>query len=151
MIRRYGEAVRQGQHYRLRPGAYAILPRNGRLLVTFQSEPTPEIQLPGGGIDLGEQPLAALHREVFEETGWSIAAPRRVGAYRRFCYMPEYDLWAEKLCMIYLARPVRHLCEPVEPHHTALWLLPGEAAEVLGGSGDAACVQRMIRHSVAAF
>ena len=92
MIRRFGEPPRAGQTYRWRPGVYALLPRDGYLLVTEQSDPDPDLQLPGGGIDPGEAPLAALNREVYEETGWTIAAPRRIGTFRRFTYMPEYDL-----------------------------------------------------------
>ena len=76
-MRRWGEAVERGRSYRRRPGAYAILWRDGELLLTFQAEPKPEVQLPGGGIDPGESPFRALHREVREETGWSIAAARR--------------------------------------------------------------------------
>lgn len=136
MIRRFGETPRAGQSYRRRPGAYAILLRGADMLVTHQADPWPEFQLPGGGIDPGESPLAALHREVFEETGWSIAAPRRIGTFRRFTYMPEYDLWAEKLCMIYLARPVRRIGPPSEAGHTALWMPPGVAADKLGNAGD---------------
>ena len=100
MIRRVGHSPDPNVRYQLRPGAYAILPLRGGLLVTLQSEPAPEIQLPGGGIDPGESPLQALHREVFEETGWHIYAPRRLGAFRRFVFMPEYNMWAEKLCTI---------------------------------------------------
>ncbi|HAW49319.1 MAG TPA: NUDIX hydrolase, partial [Roseovarius sp.] len=69
MIRRFGESPRPDVAYRLRPGAYAILPHRGRLLVTHQADPLPELQLPGGGIDPGESPVQALYREVFEETG----------------------------------------------------------------------------------
>jgi 8-oxo-dGTP diphosphatase len=119
-----------------RPGAYAILPLGDGLLLTRQSEPEPEIQLPGGGIDPGESPIAALHREVFEETGWTIAAPRRLGAFRRFAYMPEYDLWAEKICTIYLARPVRRVGPPSEPGHIALHLPWELAVEELDNPGD---------------
>jgi 8-oxo-dGTP diphosphatase len=136
MIRRFGEVPKQKQKYRMRPGAYAILPRDGHLLVTRQLEPHPEIQLPGGGIDPGESPLPALHREVFEETGWSISAPKRLGAFRRYTYMPEYDLWAEKLCHIYQARPLRQLGPPSEPGHEALWMAPAEALKALGNAGD---------------
>lgn len=136
MIRRYGDAPSDAQRYRLRPGAYAILPRDGRLLLTFQEEPAPELQLPGGGIDAGESPLRALHREVYEETGWSISGPRRLGAFRRFVYMPEYDLWAEKLCTIYIARPTLRLGDPVEPGHSVVWMRPEDAAYALGNSGD---------------
>src|SRR6056297_3137964 len=94
MIPRVGEPVRRDMRYRQRTGVYAILPRDGAVLLTHQAEPLSEFQLPGGGIDAGESPVAALHREVFEETGWRIARPIRVGAFRRFTYMPEYDLWA---------------------------------------------------------
>ena len=137
-MRRYGEPVRAGRRYLPRPGVYAILPREGCVLVTEQADPCPELQLPGGGIDPGESPHAALHREVYEETGWRIAAPRRLGAYRRFTYMPEYDLWAQKVCTIYLARPVRRLGPPTEPGHTARWLPLADAVADLGPEGDRA-------------
>ncbi|MEQ8898270.1 MAG: NUDIX hydrolase [Roseovarius sp.] len=126
-------------------GAYAILARRGQLLLTLQHEPEPELQLPGGGIDPGESPIRALHREVFEETGWIIARPRRLGAFRRFVYMPEYDKWAEKLCLIYLALPVRPHGPPAEAGHTALWARPAFAVEALGNSGDRHFVRTYLR------
>ncbi len=137
MIARFGEAPKPGQTYRRRVGAYALLPRDGALLLTVQdTEEGPDLQLPGGGIDPGESPITALHREVFEETGWTIAPPRRVGAFRRFAYMPEYDLWAEKICLIYTARPVLRQGPPSEPGHRALWMPADQAAPLLGNAGD---------------
>jgi 8-oxo-dGTP diphosphatase len=141
MIRRHGEPIQRGRRYTLRAGAYAILPQGRDLLLTHQAMPQPEFQLPGGGIDPGESPLAALHREVLEETGWRIAAPRRLGAFRRYTYMPEYDLWAEKLCHVYLARPVRRIMDPIEPDHTALWAPHGLAAEMVENDGDRAFIR----------
>jgi len=111
MIRRYGEAVQPGQAYKRRPGAYAILWDGDAMLATFQAEPTPELQLPGGGIDPGEHPAHALHREVLEETGWAISSPRRLGAFRRFAYM--------------------------QPHHSAVWIAPPAALKMLANKGDA--------------
>jgi 8-oxo-dGTP diphosphatase len=125
-----------GQDYVRRMGAYALLPNNGRLLLTCQTDPEPDFQLPGGGVDPGESPLRALHREVLEETGWRISDPQRVGVFRRFVFMPEYDLWAEKICLIYVARAVLRLGPPSEPHHTAHWMSPDKAARVLGNAGD---------------
>lgn len=136
MIRRYGEPAEIGRRYTRRPGVYAILLRGDRLLATHQAEPVPEYQLPGGGIDRGEQPIPALHREVFEETGWKIAVTRRLGTFRRFTYMPEYDLWAEKICAVYLARPVLRLGPPSEAGHSAVWLAVDEAVLRLGNPGD---------------
>ncbi|MGB8812033.1 MAG: NUDIX hydrolase [Paracoccaceae bacterium] len=136
MIRRYGEALKPNLQYTRRPGVYAILLRGNNILTTFQAKPTPEFQLPGGGIDPGEHPIAALHREVLEETGWRIALNRRLGAFRRFTYMPDYDLWAEKICTVYLARPIRRLSAPTEPGHVAVWMPAEEAMTRLGSEGD---------------
>ena len=144
MIPRVGETVRRGMRYRQRTGVYAVLPRDGALLLTHQAEPVPEFQLPGGGIDPGESPVAALHREVFEETGWRITRPVRLGAFRRFAYMPEYDLWAEKLCHVFVAHPVRAHGAPSEPGHTACWV-PGDVAlDLLGNDGDRLFVSRFL-------
>jgi 8-oxo-dGTP diphosphatase len=145
MIRRYGDPVKPGQHYRRRPGVYAVLLRGDSILATFQEAPTPEFQLPGGGIDAGEQPVAALHREVIEETGWKIDVIRRIGAFRRFTFMPEYELWAEKLCTVYLARPVLRLGPPSEAGHTAVWLPVEEAVMRLGNPGDRAMLAGLTR------
>lgn len=143
MNRRYGERIDLARRYRARPGVYAVLVRGGDVLLTHQMEPEPEFQLPGGGIDPGESPLRALHREVWEETGWRIGALRRLGMYRRFTYMPEYDLWAEKLCHIYLARPAYALGPPVEAGHSALWVPLADAAGVLSNTGDSDFVRRL--------
>ena len=135
MIPRFGPPPER-QSYRLRPGAYAVLIRGGSALLTFQHAPESEYQLPGGGIDPGESPLAALHREVREETGWTIGALRRLGIYRRFVFMPDYDIWAEKICTIYLARPILRLGPPEEPGHSVHWAAPREAVSLLDNPGD---------------
>jgi len=149
MTPRYGEPREPGRAYRRRPGAYALLLRNARVLLTHQMEPHDEFQLPGGGVDPGETPLRALHREVFEETGWRIAPQRRLGSFRRYTYMPEYDLWAEKLCTIYLAFPVRRLAPPSEDGHSTHWVSPTDAAHMVGNPGDAAMIRRALRDFLA--
>jgi 8-oxo-dGTP diphosphatase len=101
--------------------------------------------LPGGGIEAGESPLQALHREVLEETGWRIARPRRLGAFRRFTYMKDYDLWAQKICHIYVAHPVRQIAAPTEPHHATLVLSASEALATLANEGDRLFLQRHLR------
>ncbi|MEM9778334.1 MAG: NUDIX hydrolase [Pseudomonadota bacterium] len=135
-MRRFGHPPRREILYRDRPGVYAILRRDDRLLVTEQADPGPEIQLPGGGIDPGEAPIPALHREVFEETGWSMRVTHKLGAYQRYVYMPEYDLWARKLCHIYLGVPGRRHGPPLEAGHRALWIDVSKAPGALGSPGD---------------
>ena len=142
MIRRYGNPPQPGQPYRLRPGAYGLLARDGRLLLTRQAAPEPEFQLPGGGIDEGESALRALHREVFEETGWTIGNSRWLGSYRRFAFMPDHGRFAEKLCHVWIARPIRRLSAPTEPHHSAQWASPQAALDLLADPGARAFLAR---------
>ncbi|MES2550370.1 MAG: hypothetical protein V4630_11855, partial [Pseudomonadota bacterium] len=73
------------------------------------------------------------------------AVRRHLGAFRRFTYMPEYDMWAEKLCTVYLAQPVRRLGPPSEAGHTAVWLPVEEALARLGNAGDRAMLARLLR------
>lgn len=138
MIKRFGSSPKQEQRYTRRAGVYAVLFDGKSVLLTHQDGSPPEFQLPGGGIDRGEQPIAALHREVMEETGWHIGTPRWIGTYRRFTYMPEYDLFAEKLCFVYLARPTLRLGPPTEQGHTAIWADPIAAKNLLINDGDRA-------------
>lgn len=136
MTPRFGEPPQPRRRYRRRAGAYAILWREGRILLTFQKAPDPEFQLPGGGIDPGESPIRALHREVYEETGWRIGSARRIGAYRRFCYIPDLGYDAEKLCEIWVARPTLRLGPPTEDGHSAHWVGPADALDLLDDPGS---------------
>jgi 8-oxo-dGTP diphosphatase len=142
-MRRYGEPVDPVRTYIERPGAYAVIREGGDVLVTEQEAPKREYQLPGGGIDAGEGALRALHRECLEETGWRIRVLRRLGAFQRFAFMPEYDAWARKVCHIYLARPVRRLGEPTESGHRAIWMPIPTALELLALEGDRDFLRRV--------
>ena len=148
MIRRFGEGPLRGQRYTRRHGVYAVLTLGRDVLLTHQAEPEPEFQLPGGGIEAGESPIAALHREVAEETGWGIRILRRLGAFQRFTYMPDYHLWAQKVCHIYLCRPTRMKGSITEPYHSVHWVPLTKAAHILGNGGDRHFVQQYLdRHN----
>ena len=136
MNRRFGEPILADVTYRPRPGAYGVIHGDGQLLITYQGAPDCEFQLPGGGIDPGESPVAALHREVFEETGWGIQVQRRLGTYLRYTFMPDYGFWARKACHIYLCRATRRLGDIVEPNHTAHWVSVARGIALLENDGD---------------
>ena len=137
------QTIVEKRRYRERPGAYAVILDGHDLLATEQVSQG-ELQLPGGGIDPGESPLRALHREVFEETGWRIAPVRRLGAFQRYAYMPEYDLWARQVCHVYLARAVRRLGPPAEADHRAVWMRAADAPRLLSVAGDAVFAARAL-------
>lgn len=67
-----------------RPSAYAIVIKDGKLLVSPQFH---GYDLPGGGVDLGEMPDEASVRETKEETGIIVSNPRLVGVTSNF-FMP---------------------------------------------------------------
>lgn len=68
--------------YRSRPGAYAIVTNHkGKLLVISVRG---RYHLPGGGLDKNEDPIAAVIREVEEETGYKIAVVEKVGEANQF-------------------------------------------------------------------
>ena len=136
MNRRFGRQPDPARRYAPRPGVYAIISAPDGVLVTFQEAPEAEFQLPGGGIDPGEAVLPALHREVMEETGFRIHQPRRLGMFHSFKYMPEYDLWAQKLCHVYLARMGRRMGPATETGHWPVILPWEEAAAKVAALGD---------------
>lgn len=149
-MRRIGESWRPGIAYRDRIGAYGLVLREGRLLAVWQRG---ELQLPGGGIDPGEQPIAALHREVREETGWRIAGPAggpplRIAAFQRYVWLWDYEYWARKVQLVFLARGVARLGPPEEEGHVPVWLVPAEAARRLHIAGDRVTVAAAIRRGV---
>ncbi len=57
--------------------AYGVLREEGRVLLTrSRFRGTVFVNFPGGGVEIGEAPMDALHREFFEETGLAIRAVR---------------------------------------------------------------------------
>ncbi len=137
-MRRFGDWPEAGVRHRMRPGAYGVIAKEGRVLLALNASPGEEVALPGGGIDSGETPLRALHREAMEETGWRIRPLRRLGAYRRFTYMPEYGFHAEKICHIYLCAAGRRVAAPSEPDHHPVWVDAEFAAAALSIEGERA-------------
>ena len=51
--------------------------------------------------------------------------------------MPEYKMRAEKLCHIYLAKPILKKCDPTEQDHTAVFVDIDAAYRILAVDGDA--------------
>lgn len=93
---------------RTRIAAYAIIQNNSRLLLCRLSEQVPQWQgywtLPGGGIDFGEHPEAAVIREVKEETGLTVSTNGIAGVDSRFSSTEEEDFHAIRL--IYTANTI---------------------------------------------
>ena len=84
MVREALERHRPAEVQRL--AAYALVVRDDAVLLTRHSPRGPrpgEWSLPGGGLDHGEPPAAAVAREVAEETGLSADVGELLGRPRR--------------------------------------------------------------------
>ena len=141
-MRRHGPPPRKGLTYRNRIGAYGVLLREGDVLL---AEQTGDILLPGGGVDPGETPVRALHREVYEETGWRIGPPRRLGVFHRYDFLKEERYDARKIALVYIARPIRPLGPPVEHDHIPVWMAATQAVERLSIEGEARMLEAALR------
>lgn len=70
-----------------RPAAYCVIVRDSRILLTHFSTVTQEGKtisgwtLPGGGMEIGEQPADTAQREVYEETGYTIQIQDLIGVH----------------------------------------------------------------------
>jgi 8-oxo-dGTP diphosphatase len=79
----------QGNQYEIpvgdlqwRPSAYGIVIKDDKVLLSRQFGDS--YDLPGGGVDLGEELEAAVIREVKEETGIDVTNPINLGAENSF-------------------------------------------------------------------
>lgn len=70
-----------------RVGAYAVIVQDGTVLLSHWNPRHPTLQgawtLPGGGMEIGEQPAQTALREVFEETGFTVELDELLGVHSR--------------------------------------------------------------------
>ncbi len=67
-----------------RVGAYGVIVQDGTLLLSLWQGPREALwTLPGGGIELGEQPEQACLREIEEETGYTARLDGLLGVISR--------------------------------------------------------------------
>jgi 8-oxo-dGTP pyrophosphatase MutT (NUDIX family) len=121
MHRLTGMSVDAAPPQRQRVAAYALLTRDGHVLLTRMSSRT-RIEgrwtLPGGGIDHGEDPREALRREVYEETGLTVEPGRVVDVHASHFVGARADGLVEDYHGIHLIfeAEIDPACRDVEPH-----------------------------------
>ncbi|HMQ46427.1 MAG TPA: NUDIX domain-containing protein [Saprospiraceae bacterium] len=107
-----------------RPGSYGIiLNANGQLaLVSVNNSP---YFFPGGGIDAGENPVMALHREVMEETGLLIEVMDYLGTMNDWIFRKSEQINVNRIGHYYLAHYMEERpLGKVEDDHQLHWAKP---------------------------
>jgi len=104
------------------PGSQALVEQDGRVLLGRRgNEPSRGLwDIPGGFVDEYEHPLAALHRELAEETGLQIEPVEFLGVW-----MQPYD-GRVVLCLTWLARPTGGVERPGDDLVELRWFGPTE-------------------------
>jgi 8-oxo-dGTP pyrophosphatase MutT (NUDIX family) len=83
---------------RWRPSAYGVVIRGDKVLLCKHFK---KHNLPGGSINLGETPEAAVIREIKEETGIDAANPRLLGMENDFFRMSHSDGSCSQSLLLY--------------------------------------------------
>jgi 8-oxo-dGTP diphosphatase len=136
-----------GQGYDDRPAAFGVLMRDGKVAVARISRlgEQPYVDLPGGGIDPGETPEAAMVREFGEEVGLAVRPGRLLARANQFMVKSDGQP----------ANNISHLFEAdwvgeaaglkIEDDHQLAWLEPLEAVTRLRHESHAWAVAAWLR------
>ncbi len=143
---RFG-APEPGLDYRERPAAYGLLERERRLAlvyVTLTDRP-PFYDLPGGGIDPGEDEEQALRREFGEETGLLVRAGRRVAAAEQYMISAHSEPFLSQGAFFEAILEGERPELKIEHDHELVWAPPAEALAKLRHGSHAWAVTAWLR------
>lgn len=98
----------------------------GRVLLIRRKNPPEGWALPGGFVDVGEDPTAACAREVREETGVAVAVESLGGVYGR----PDRDPRGHTVSIVYRCRVIGGSPEGADDAAEARFFTPEEVASL---------------------
>ncbi len=124
-------ARQPGKDYRERPSVYGLAFDERRRLLVVRVPRKDQLVLPGGGIDPGEEAVAALHREIREETGLAVRIVGALGRANQFIVTKNKGKAQNKLGRFYIVSVTARLGPPLEADHEVHWLPHAEADRAL--------------------
>lgn len=114
---------RSNKPYIERIGSYAILINEDHKIGIVEATNANYFMLPGGGIEIGEDPIEALKREVLEETGYQIEAQNQIGIAGEYFFEKISGLYYKKIGLFYHVKLLAIApITIIEPYHVFYWM-----------------------------
>lgn len=126
-VRQFGEP-RPGVECRVREGAYVIVVDRDRILVIDDGR---RFFLPGGGFEAGEDALAALRREVREETGHVLTEATPFQRARQWVFDEPTGEAVNKDCHFFLGELGDRAAQPLSTDGVARWAPQAAALDLM--------------------
>lgn len=124
----FGEKL--AQPYKTRVGVYVVIANPQGQLVLVQA-PNGAYLLPGGEIEVGETRSQALHRELLEELGFTVTAPRYLGVADEYFYSKHRQTYFYNPGYFYGTDTFQAVAAPLENFNQIEWCTPAVALEKL--------------------
>lgn len=140
-------APRAGLSYADRPAAYGLLLRGEALALVHVSLPdqAPFFDLPGGGVDPGEDEPEALVREFGEESGLIVRPGPLVARARQFMISAKGEPFNSRNGFFAADLVGEDAALKIEAEHALVWRDPVEALSVLRHDSHAWAVTAWMR------
>ncbi|MGE7867229.1 NUDIX hydrolase [Bacillus paramycoides] len=115
--------------YVLRPSCYAVIFNDtcSKIAIIEKGE---HYFLPGGGMEGNETKVECLHRELFEELGWTVEIEQYIGNAARYFYAEKEDTYYLNDGYFYIGQKIYEV-ETHEEDHILQWMSPLLAIEHL--------------------
>lgn len=144
-------APEPGVAYRDRPAAFGIALRGGKIAmvkVTVEGR-APWFDLPGGALEAGEDDLAALVRELGEETGLKVEPGSLVVRACQYFRMPDGDAVNNRSGHYVAGITGEDPALKIEDDHELVWFAPEQAVVRLRHDSHAWAVLAWMRATAA--
>jgi 8-oxo-dGTP diphosphatase len=142
----FGEP-KTGVSYRLRPAAFGVAVREGRIAVVhIRPEAGGDwIDLPGGAVEAGEGELQALVREFGEEAGLAVTPGLEIVRIGQYFEKTDGEPVNNQAGVYEIAGFTEASHLKIEADHELIWIAPYEAIEHLRHDGHAWAVAAWLR------
>lgn len=108
--------------YKTRVGAYLIIPDAQHYRMLLVTAPNGALLLPGGEMEAGENQAATMERELLEEAGFKVNAPKYLGRAGEYYYSHFRQQAYYNPGYFYVTDGFEKVKDPLEDFNNLIWL-----------------------------